>query len=149
MVLFPVSYEKLTRDAAKLRQLLRTYGLRVVEMQGDGNCQFRAMASFFRSGSADHPRLRRRVVQFIADNAELFTTDVASEYGCDVPTYCAHMARDGSWGDAITLQAFGLLFELSVWLFLPDGVSKLHEERGWPNVALVRNGAHYDGATPL
>lgn len=137
------------REAARVDALLRKHKLRLVEMRADGNCQFRALASFFRSESMDHAAMRRLIIKFIAEHQDQFQADIVANYGCDVQAYCQQMGKDAVWGDGITLQAFGLLFHLNVWLILPDGVSKLHEQPRWQNIALVRRQNHYDAACPM
>jgi hypothetical protein len=143
------SFEDLALDAQRVSALLSKHRLRLVEMRADGNCQFRALASFFRSSSVDHVVMRRLVCKYILEHQEQFQADIVVEYGCSVPRYCQVMGRDACWGDAITLQAFGLLFHINVWLIMPDGVTKLTEEPRWHNIALVRKHNHYDAASPM
>lgn len=149
MVLFPVSYTQVQQEEQAVAERLASFGLRRVPMPGDGNCQFRALATFFADPRVSHVTLRRLVARFVWQHRERFRPYIAHEYGIDVRKYCQRMQRDGEWGDAISLQAFGVLFRINVWLFMPSGVTSLHDYEDGLNVALVHRGNHYDAATAI
>jgi len=132
-----------------LSHRLAQHRLKLLPMAADGNCQFNAMSCFFQNRALSPREIRRRVVHYIWANRERFKYDIEAEYGKSPQDYCSAMLREGVWGDGITLQAFGLLFNVNLWLFTAEGRSNLHEIPDRPNVALVRSGAHYDAAIPM
>lgn len=127
-----------------LAAALAQHRLRLHPSAPDGNCQFHSLALFF--DFLEHRAVRAHIVEYIEQHADRFAEDVRAEYGCSVADYCARMARLGTHGDGVTLQAFTLAFQVSVWLFLPTGVSRFGEYE--KNIALVRRGDHYDAAIP-
>ena len=93
------------RDPARgaLRARLRAFGLAEEEVEGDGNCQFRALsAQLWNDGGRAHGEARGRVVAALARAPERYRPFVADE---PWDAYLARMARDGAWGDHVTLQA--------------------------------------------
>lgn len=123
---------------------LSRFGLTISPSPPDGSCLFHSLSLFF--ADLDHVEMRRQIVQYIADHAEQFSLDIGAEYNCSVETYCQNMAQIGTYGDGIALQAFTILYQVTVWLFMPSGTSKIGE---YPkNIALVRRGEHYDAAIP-
>lgn len=130
---------------SNLDAALERYGLHRVPVAGDGNCQFRSMAAFFED--ADHLSMRRLVCQFIRSNDLTFKNDIATTEYRTMERYLAVMSRPGTWGDGITLQAFGLLFQVDVVLFMPTGTTQLHPQYE-RHVAFVRQGDHYEPALP-
>ena len=90
--------------ASGLTQRLESLGMSSVEMAGDGNCQFRAVADQL-FGSQEHHRFVRHV-------AVTHMRDVASDFfGIYFETpeeydeYIAVMGRSRTWGDELTLRA--------------------------------------------
>jgi hypothetical protein len=124
---------------------LASHRLRLHPSAPDGNCQFHSLALFF--DFLSHTQMRAQVVQYIQQHADRFVEDIRAEYGCSVDAYCERMARLGTHGDGVTLQAFTLAFQVSVWLFMPTGVSRFGEFQ--KNIALIRQGDHYDAAIPI
>ena len=123
---------------------LASYGLVKHPVPGDGNCLFHALSIFFVNMQA--LEMRQQCVQYIIAHPDLFAADIIALYGCDVQTYCARMSQPRVFGDGIVLQAFVLAHNCSVYLFMPTGVTKLGT--GPRNLAIVRNGEHYDAAVP-
>ena len=78
-------------------------GLERIPTTRDGKCQFLAFC-FSASIPVDHHRLRTEIVGYMQTLPELFG-DWFDNHFQDYQSYCSHMARDGSWGDEVTLQA--------------------------------------------
>lgn len=80
-----------------------------VEMPGDGNCLFRAVAFALRGTQQEHGRIRRQVVAYEWHHQSDFATFVP-----DMPfdKYVQHMANDGVWGSELELQAMSRLFNV-------------------------------------
>ncbi|CAI5511250.1 unnamed protein product, partial [Closterium sp. Naga37s-1] len=84
-----------------LTERLAVYGLRELPMVGDGNCQFRALADQLFRNANRHAAVRQAVVQQMRAHSERYSPYVPDSF----PRYLRHMARNGEWGDHITLQA--------------------------------------------
>ncbi|CAI5984834.1 unnamed protein product [Closterium sp. NIES-64] len=84
-----------------LTERLAVYGLRELPMVGDGNCQFRALADQLFRNANRHAAVRQAVVQQMRAHSECYSPYVPDSFS----RYLRHMARNGEWGDHITLQA--------------------------------------------
>ncbi|PNX98464.1 OTU domain-containing protein ddb_g0284757-like protein, partial [Trifolium pratense] len=82
-----------TLDHETLSERLVTYGLSELQMEGDGNCQFRAIADQLFHNPDYHKHLKH--------HKKLYESYVPMEY----KTYIKQMKRSGEWGDHVTLQA--------------------------------------------
>ncbi|GIL49542.1 hypothetical protein Vafri_5896 [Volvox africanus] len=95
-------------DRQRLLTTLRQYDLLEREVAGDGNCQFRALSDQLYGTPEYHASVRQAVVNTLRDRASSYSCYVPGEYG----PYCTSMAKSGTWGDHVTLQAaadhFGL-----------------------------------------
>ncbi|KAB1210461.1 hypothetical protein CJ030_MR6G010757 [Morella rubra] len=90
-----------TLDHGRLSERLATYGLAELQMEGDGNCQFRALADqLFRSPDY-HKHVRKQVIKQLKHSRKLYEGYVPMEYR----SYLKKMKKSGEWGDHITLQA--------------------------------------------
>jgi OTU-like cysteine protease len=65
------------------------------------HAQFRAVADQLYRDEGFHSEVRRSACQQLCKHAELYRMYVPGEYRL----YCERMARDGEWGDHVTLQA--------------------------------------------
>ncbi|KAF5748871.1 OTU domain-containing protein [Tripterygium wilfordii] len=90
-----------TFDHERLSERLTTYGLAELQIEGDGNCQFRALADqLFRSPDY-HKHVRKQVVKQLKHFRKLYEGYVPMPY----KSYMKKMKKSGEWGDHITLQA--------------------------------------------
>ena len=86
-----------------------------VQVRGDGNCQFRAIALALFGDEENHPRVRADVV----DNMRNHPLDVEwlAALGDISPErwtwYCDTMSRDKEWGDDVTLGAAACAFNVA------------------------------------
>lgn len=80
---------------------IKLYGMREVVVKGDGNCQFRALAEQLYGDQSMHGTVRKVVAQQLRLFGELYREHVPGQY----EEYCSAMARDGEWGDHVTLKA--------------------------------------------
>ncbi|KAB5519145.1 hypothetical protein DKX38_023464 [Salix brachista] len=90
-----------TLDHERLSIRLATYGLEELHMEGDGNCQFRALADqLFRSPDY-HKHARKQIVKQLKHHRKLYEGYVPMKYR----SYVKKMKKLGEWGDHVTLQA--------------------------------------------
>ncbi|KAL7128683.1 hypothetical protein ABFS83_13G010200 [Erythranthe nasuta] len=101
-----------TLDHDTLAQRMTTYGLAEMQMEGDGNCQFRALADQLFQNSDHHKYVRKHVVKQLKRHRHLYESYVPMKYR----SYVKKMKRLGEWGDHVTLQAAADLFEAKICL---------------------------------
>jgi len=75
--------------------------MQVQKVKSDGNCQFRAIAVQIYGSEDWHSEVRQGIVRHIEDSKELYMEFMDEPYD----KYIASMAKPGTWGDHITLQA--------------------------------------------
>ncbi|KAJ6871764.1 OVARIAN TUMOR DOMAIN-containing deubiquitinating enzyme 10-like isoform X2 [Populus alba x Populus x berolinensis] len=80
---------------------LQLFGFDELKVQGDGNCQFRALSDQIYNTPDRHKTVRRQVVYQLKSHPEIYEGYVPMEYG----EYLRKMSKSGEWGDHVTLQA--------------------------------------------
>lgn len=70
-------------------------------MEGDGNCQFRAISFGLYGTQRHHAYVRRQAVAFMRQHPADFQAFLGEEWS----VYLREMGRDGTWGDELTLRA--------------------------------------------
>lgn len=98
---------------ARLLSRLDFFGLRERAVDGDGNCQFRALADQMYGHQREHLTVRRLVVEQLRAAPSAYRDFVLAEppepgaAGASEPfdAYVSRMAQPGAWGDHVTLQA--------------------------------------------
>uniref|UniRef100_A0A2P2JX39 ubiquitinyl hydrolase 1 n=1 Tax=Rhizophora mucronata TaxID=61149 RepID=A0A2P2JX39_RHIMU len=88
-------------DHERLSERLATYGLAEMQIAGDGNCQFRALADQLFRNPDHHKHVRKQVVKQLKHFRKLYEGYVPMNY----KSYLKTMKKSGEWGDHITLQA--------------------------------------------
>ncbi|GAB4842706.1 OVARIAN TUMOR DOMAIN-containing deubiquitinating enzyme 11 [Ancistrocladus abbreviatus] len=88
-------------DHDRLSERLKTYGLEELQIEGDGNCQFRALADQLLRNPDYHKHIRKEIVKQLKHFQKLYEGYVPMQY----KSYMKKMARTGEWGDHVTLQA--------------------------------------------
>uniref|UniRef100_A0A061SD52 Otu domain-containing protein n=3 Tax=Tetraselmis sp. GSL018 TaxID=582737 RepID=A0A061SD52_9CHLO len=87
-------------------------GLCEYEVAGDGNCQFRSLSDQLYRSADYHAGVRKEIVRELRANPRLYKGYVSADYR----KYCSGMAKDGTWGDHVTLQAAANTFGLQILL---------------------------------
>jgi len=125
-------------DRSRLVLRLQHYGLLEREVRGDGNCQvrrgllrgvraascrasrphaqFRAVSDQLYRSEAHHAEVRSIAADRLRRHPALYSAFVAE---VEFDTYVARMARDGTWGDNVTLKAIADHFGAEVRLKQP------------------------------
>ncbi|XP_010488245.1 PREDICTED: OTU domain-containing protein DDB_G0284757-like isoform X1 [Camelina sativa] len=101
-----------TLDHELLSGRLATYGLAELQMEGDGNCQFRALADQLFRNAEYHKHVRKHVVKQLKQERKLYEEYVPMKYR----HYTRKMKKLGEWGDHVTLQAAADRFEAKICL---------------------------------
>ncbi|KAJ0963619.1 hypothetical protein J5N97_028741 [Dioscorea zingiberensis] len=95
------SIDEATSDHQRLIDRLQLYELVELKVQGDGNCQFRALSDQFYRSPEHHKFVRQQVINQLESNPEIYEGYVPMAYG----DYLKKMSKSGEWGDHVTLQA--------------------------------------------
>merc|ERR1712232_837272 len=85
----------------RLQRVMDLYNASAKPVQGDGNCQFRALSLQLDGTEDNHAQLRARIVEQLGKESERYKDFVHEAY----PDYLKRMAQSGQWGDNVTLQA--------------------------------------------
>ncbi|KAH7316150.1 hypothetical protein KP509_21G080200 [Ceratopteris richardii] len=96
----------------RLIQRLEYYGLKDVKVQGDGNCQFRAISDQLYGTVAHHKSVRNDVSTQLRRHPEYYEGYVSMKY----TDYANMMEISGEWGDHLTLQAAADYYRVRIWL---------------------------------
>lgn len=95
------SIDEATSDHQRLLDRLHLYNLVECKVQGDGNCQFRALSDQFYRSPEHHKFVRKQVINQLKSHPEMYEGYVPMAYG----DYLRKMSKSGEWGDHVTLQA--------------------------------------------
>ncbi|MFS7990184.1 putative ubiquitinyl hydrolase 1 [Helianthus anomalus] len=95
------SVDEATSDHERLLERLQVYNLIESKVQGDGNCQFRALSDQFYRSPEHHKFVRRQVVNQLKSHPEIYEGYVTMAYN----DYLKGISKSGEWGDHVTLQA--------------------------------------------
>ncbi|KAF3445090.1 hypothetical protein FNV43_RR14783 [Rhamnella rubrinervis] len=90
-----------TLDHERLSERLATYDLAELQIEGDGNCQFRALADQLFRNSDYHKHVRKQVGKQLKHHKKFYESYVPMKYR----SYVKKMKKTGEWGDHVTLQA--------------------------------------------
>ncbi|CAA6671845.1 unnamed protein product [Spirodela intermedia] len=101
-----------TLDHGMLLERLTMYGLAEFQIEGDGNCQFRAIADQLFRNPEYHRHVRKEVVKQLKIYHNLYEGYVPMSY----KSYLKMMKRSGEWGDHVTLQAAADRFKAKICL---------------------------------
>ncbi|CAL9146493.1 unnamed protein product [Musa hybrid cultivar] len=88
-------------DHQRLTERLMLYDLVDLKVQGDGNCQFRALSDQLYRSPEHHKFVRQQVVDQLRSHPEIYDGYVPMSYD----DYLKKMSKNGEWGDHVTLQA--------------------------------------------
>ncbi|KAA8534407.1 hypothetical protein F0562_031924 [Nyssa sinensis] len=95
------SVDEATSDHQRLLDRLCLYDLVELKVQGDGNCQFRALSDQIYRTTEYHNFVRQQVVNQLNFHPELYEGYVSMAYD----DYLKKISKSGEWGDHVTLQA--------------------------------------------
>lgn len=108
-------------DLVKFRIQLASFGLKLKEIGGDGNCLFRALSDQLYGTEQQHAQLRHDAVEHIRVNAEFFKFYIEDDE--PIADYLATMAKDGIWGGQLEMTALAEKMHFNVIVHQVDAPS--------------------------
>nr|BAK02979.1 predicted protein [Hordeum vulgare subsp. vulgare] len=106
------SFDEAFSDHRRLLDRLVLYGLVELKVNGDGNCQFRALSDQFYRTPEHHRFVRQQVVNQLESHPEIYAGYVPMDYR----DYLMKMPKNGEWGDHVTLQAAADLYGVKIFI---------------------------------
>lgn len=106
------SIDEATSDHQRLLDRLQLYDLVEHKVQGDGNCQFRALSDQVYRTPEHHESVRQQVVSQLQAHPEMYEGYVPMEYS----EYINRMSKNGEWGDHVTLQAAADTYGMKIFV---------------------------------
>ncbi|CAN6241340.1 unnamed protein product [Urochloa humidicola] len=103
-------------DMTEFRAQLDSLGLKIVEVNADGNCFFRAMGDQLEGSEEEHMKYRAMVVDYVVKHREDFEPFIEDEVPFE--EYCDSMLKDGTWAGHMELQAASLLTRRNICIHM-------------------------------
>lgn len=94
-----------------------------VDIEKDGNCLFRSLASFYDDPSVTHVTMRDCLCRYVERHAQQFAMHV--QHACDgmsMDEYVRNMRMPGTWGDMTMLTAYCFWANMNIFVF--DGSAR-------------------------
>lgn len=104
--------EKIDDGLQLLDQRMQFLSMRVIEMEDDGNCQFRALSHELFGHQRWHLFVRQKVVDWLVSNPDNFSVFVGNSD--DWRQYISTMSQNRTWGDELTMRAAAEAFSVSI-----------------------------------
>eukprot|EP01127_Copromyxa_protea_P010918 TRINITY_DN2711_c0_g1_i2.p1 TRINITY_DN2711_c0_g1~~TRINITY_DN2711_c0_g1_i2.p1 ORF type:complete len:545 (+),score=76.12 TRINITY_DN2711_c0_g1_i2:216-1637(+) len=143
----PVKTTEQVESERRLRDRLTLYGLEPKrDIPGDGNCQMYSLSHQL-TGDIKHAKfVRRSVVGWLRRHADLLLPNGALlrhfVYDKEWESYCNEMAKDGSWGDHLTLIAAAEVFSARIVI-----VSSIPGDNYIVDISPIRNHVEEEDGT--
>lgn len=140
MSIIPTSFQE-----DKFLNALAEVGFKVIAIERDGNCMFRAVAHQLYGDQSGHEAVRKQCCDYLDKEREFFQNYCFDE---SLDQRLTRMRRLGTWGDNIELQALSELFKCSIEVYYlnnwPVMIYSSRHEAVKPVRLYYRNNCHYD-----
>ena len=84
--------------------------MKLVNVCGDGNCFFRAIAHQLYGDESQHQKVREEAVQEVIKNSNRYRNFVAGSFD----KYVSNLSTDREWADSAAIQATSNVFRISI-----------------------------------
>ncbi|CAH0479167.1 unnamed protein product [Peronospora belbahrii] len=95
-----------------IRKQLADIGCKLHEVEGDGNCLFRALSDQLFGDQQQHKQVRNKIIDYLEKHRNDFEPFMEDEEKFE--KYCDRMRGDGTWGGNQELYAASRLFQMYV-----------------------------------
>ncbi|GAB5367283.1 hypothetical protein AAMO2058_001216900 [Amorphochlora amoebiformis] len=92
----------------------RLRGMKVYDMEGDGNCLFRTISHQVYGNPRHHRIVRLKILEYVEAEASFFRQYVFDE---DFSAYTRRLKQDGEWGGEVEVRAACEMYGRSVEIF--------------------------------
>jgi len=116
--------KEIQKEKERMKERLAVYGFAEKNVEGDGNCLFRAVAEQLYQNENKHLLVRQIAVEWLRKNGNYLVDkncylkdflDKDKEDNWD--QYCDKMELDGTWGDHIVLLAIAEVWQINICIF--------------------------------
>ena len=105
-----------------------------IEIEGDGNCLFRAILYYLVADDSSHSELRTLICDHIINNRTSYTAVVPNN---DVDLYVEELLHDGTWGDHLELFIASSLLSFNFRIYKSKSLEIYYEHENSPNYATI------------
>jgi len=107
-------------SSSSKKKIRRTF--KKLEIEGDGNCLFRAFSHHFNGLESEYEGVRLRIIKYVEKNWEQFQSKVQSVLTARVArsarAYVSYMGKDKTFGSEVEILAASLLFKTPIRVYL-------------------------------
>lgn len=122
--------QEIKEQENNFRRLMSLKGLKIIDIEGDGNCLFRAISDQIYEGDQSHHQLiRQACLDYIQNEKDFFVQFIIG--GDDAfDEYVERKRMDGVWGDDIELQAMSEIYNrpIEIYAYRAEPMRTFHEE---------------------
>jgi hypothetical protein len=97
---------------------LKNASLRIIDVEADGNSQFRAFAYLVFGHPGVHTAMRLLLMHEILSNPGYYSKFLSNR-GIDFQEYVSSMSRENEFGDQVTLFAFSNFYNAELYIYTP------------------------------
>ena len=108
---FPSS--KYATVSSSFEERMAGLGLHVVEVEGDGNCLYRAVAHQFFLDESRHEEIRAKVTKHLKDHRDRFKPFIDGDYD----DYISNQMESGTWGDDVEIKVIEEIYDRRVVIY--------------------------------
>ncbi len=121
---------------------------RIVRINGDGNCLFRAFSRFVTGSETQHMSVRRAILRHMAQVAHLLTQSLMRQTSIDAYVRETEMHKLGTWGTDVEIYTFAHLLRTCIYVY---SVAHSRWQRHVPtiNICVAQPTAVYDDQMAL
>jgi len=121
------------------KKIRRTF--KKLEIEGDGNCLFRAFSHHFNGTENEYEGVRNRIVKYVEKNWEQFHSKaesvLSSRLARSARQYASYMGKDKTFGSEVEILAASLLFKTPIRVYLKKAKRFLPTYQSGDNEGLV------------
>ncbi|TMW59423.1 hypothetical protein Poli38472_004492 [Pythium oligandrum] len=133
-----------------MRKRLADVGCKLLEVEADGNCLFRALGDQLFGDQQQHVEIRKRIVDYIEVKRDDFEPFMEDEEKFE--HYCKRMREDSTWGGNQEIYAVARLFRVYIVIHQESSRMVIECDRHQPKrvLHLAYHGSdHYDSVRAL
>ena len=104
--------------------------MRIEEVDGDGNCLFRAVAYQMYGDVELHEMVREKCMDYILANRNQFIAFIDTDEDETIEEYCDRKRKLKIWGDNLEIQALAEMYDrqIELYSYTTEPMLKFHEQ---------------------